>query len=53
MENMTAVEAFEAIYDRLNSVDGYGYYSEEAEIVSKALESVEKLKAAAKVIASL
>ena len=53
MGNMTAVEAFEAIYNRLNSVDGYGYYLEEAEIVRKALESVETLKASAKLIASL
>ena len=52
MENMTAADAFEAIYNRLNSVDGYGYYSEEAEIVRKALESIETIKTAAELIAS-
>lgn len=53
MENMTAVEAFEVIYNKLNSVYGYDYYAEEAEIVRKALESVETIKASAKLIASL
>lgn len=55
MSAMSAIDAFEAIYERLYWLDesDRSPYKEEAEIVRKALESIETLKAAAKLIASL
>lgn len=52
MEKITAEDAFEMIYDRMDFLDR-SCYSEEAAKVREALESLKKLKEAAKVIASL